>query len=197
MMRPLVMDFPDDPVVVDISDQYMFGPCLMVNPVYRYKARERMVYFPENTGWYELHTGRYMAGGQWLEVEAPYEVIPLYAREGSILPVGPALEYVDQKPADPLHFYIFGGADGEFNLYEDEGLNYNYEKGDFAAITFRYKDDSRTLIIEDRQGKFDGMLDQRTFLFTLITGEHKRPIGFEEEAQHTLQYDGRKIEFQL
>ncbi|TFH20344.1 MAG: DUF5110 domain-containing protein, partial [Bacteroidia bacterium] len=197
LMRPLVMDFPSDPEVENISDQYLFGPSIMVNPVYRYKARERNVYFPGEKGWYDLHTGRYFQGGQWMKVDAPYEQIPLYVRAGAILPAGPAIQYVNEKPADPIHLFVFGGADGEFTLYEDEGLNYNYENGDFATIVLRYDDAAKSLTIEERQGSFDGMTHLRTFHVTLIDEEHPGSLLLDSRPGHTVQYEGQKTVLQL
>jgi alpha-D-xyloside xylohydrolase len=197
LMRPLVMDFPSDPEVGNISDQYLFGPSIMVNPVYRYKARERNVYFPGGKGWYDLHSGSYFQGGQWMKVDAPYEQIPLYVKAGAILPVGPAIQYVNEKPADPIHLFVFGGADGEFTLYEDEGLNYNYEKGDFATIVLRYDDAAKSLTVEARQGSFKGMTDLRTFHVTLIDEEHPGSLLLDARPGHTLQYDGQKTMLQL
>lgn len=197
LMRPLVMDFPSDPEVVNISDQYLFGPCIMVNPVYRYRARERSVYFPGEKGWYNLQTGKYIQGGKWQEVDAPYEQIPLYVRSGAILPVGPAIEFVGEKPADPIHLFVFRGADGAFTLYEDEGLNYNYEKGDYATIDIRYQDATKTLILEKRQGTFEGMIETRIFHISLIDGENPGMLDFDSRPEHSFQYDGSKAEIQL
>ena len=197
LMRALVMDFPSDPEVVNISDQYLFGPSLMVNPVYRYRARERRVYFPGEQGWYDLHTGKYIQGSQWLEVDAPYEQIPLHVRAGAILPVGPAIEFVGEKPADPIHLFVFRGADGAFTLYEDEGLNYNYEKGDYATIDILYQDATKTLILEERQGSYEGMTEKRIFHVSLIDGEDPGILDFDSTPEHSFQYDGSKVEIQL
>lgn len=197
LMRPLVMDFPSDPEVADISDQYLFGPSILVNPVYRYKARERRVYFPGEKGWYDLHTGSYIEGGQWLEVEAPYEQIPLFIRAGAILPVGPDIEYVNEKPEEAIHLFVFAGADGTFTLYEDEGLNYNYEKGDFSTIEIRYEDAAGKLTLGERQGSFQGMVDQRTIQVTLIDREHPSALSWDQVPQHILTYDGGEIVIQL
>jgi len=197
LMRPLVMDHPSDPEVVNISDQYLFGPSIMVNPVYTYKARERRVYFPGESGWYDLNGGSYYRGGQWLDVEAPYEQIPLFVRAGAILPVGPDIEYVGEKPEEPIHLFVFGGADGEFTLYEDEGLNYNYEKGEFSTISIRYDDATGMLTLGERQGSFEGMSGQRTFHVTRIDQEHPGGLSFDQEAEHSLVYEGGKMIIQL
>jgi alpha-D-xyloside xylohydrolase len=163
IMRPLVMDFTADANVNDISTQYMFGPALMVCPVYTYGARQREVYFPAGSVWYDYYTGARIEGGQTLTVDAPYEHIPLFVRGGAILPVGPDMQYSDEKPADVIDLYVFAGSNGQFNLYEDEGVNYNYEKGQYALIPFTYNDAAGTLTIGERQGEFPGMLRERTF----------------------------------
>jgi alpha-D-xyloside xylohydrolase len=163
IMRPLVMDFTQDVKVNNISDQYMFGPALMVCPVYEYGARKRDVYFPAGSVWYDYYTGARIEGGQTVSVDAPYEHIPLYIRGGSILPMGPDMQYSDEKPADVIDLYVFAGKDGQFNLYEDEGVNYNYEKGQYALIPIAYNDAEGTLTIGNRKGEFPGMLKERTF----------------------------------
>ncbi len=163
IMRPLVMDFMDDPDVTDIGDTYMFGPAFMAAPVYEYGARSREVYFPECEGWYDFYTSRFMKGGVTAKVDAPYERMPLYVRAGSIVPFGPQMQWSDEKPADVIDLYIYKGADGSFTLYEDENVNYNYEKGLYAMIDFNYDDSEGTLKIGERRGEFPGMLKSRTF----------------------------------
>lgn len=163
IMRALVMDHGNDPEVHDIGDQYMFGDALMVCPVYEYEATRREVYFPGTTGWYDFYTGKFIHGGQRLQVDAPYSRMPLYVKEGAIVPFGPEIEYTDEKKPERVTLYVFAGKDGAFTLYEDEGVNYNYEKGDYATIDFRYDDASRTLVIGDREGSFEGMLQERVF----------------------------------
>ena len=134
MMRGLAMDFNGDANVYDIPDQWMFGPAFMACPVSQYKARNRSVYFPQQCGWYNLYTGDYVEGGQTLVVDAPYERMPVFVREGSIVPFGPEMEWCDEKPAELINLYVYQGADASFQLYEDEGTNYNYEKGKYATI---------------------------------------------------------------
>lgn len=191
IMRPLVMDFGSDKKVENIGDQFMFGPAFMVNPVYKYGARNRDVYFPENSNWYDYYTGKYITGGQQLNVDAPYDKIPLYIREGAIVPVGPELQYTSEKPADNMVLYVYQGKDGDFTLYEDEGVNYNYEKGQFARIPFHYNDAAGTLTIEAREGAFNGMLKNRSF--TIVTVSKNNPQAFKFDAKgKTVKYDGTK-----
>ena len=163
IMRPLVMDFMADANVLNVSDTYMFGPAFMAAPVYEYGARTRDIYFPECEGWYDFYTGRYQEGGVRKTVDAPYGRMPLYVRAGSVVPFGPDMQWSDEKPADVIDLYVYQGADGSFTLYEDENVNYNYEKGAYAMIDFSYDDKMKLLTIEERKGEFPGMLDERTF----------------------------------
>jgi alpha-D-xyloside xylohydrolase len=163
IMRPLVMDFMADANVLNIGDTYMFGPSFMVAPVYEYGARSREVYFPKCGGWYDYYTGRFQEGGVRKRVDAPYGRMPLYVRAGSILPVGPEIQWSDEKPADVIDLYVYQGADGEFTLYEDENVNYNYENGAYTMIDFAYSEADQTLKIGARRGAFPGMPAERTF----------------------------------
>jgi len=191
MMRGLPMDFPGDPKVRDLSDQWMFGPALMPCPVYEYKARSREVYFPEG-GWYDFYTGAYIAGGQTLTADAPYERIPLYVRAGSIIPFGPDMQWSDEKPADNIRLYVYAGRDADFTLYEDDGVTYGYEKGAYATIPIHWDDASRTLTLGERKGSFPGMLETRTFTVVVVDPEH--PAGFVPDASGTeMTYEGTEI----
>jgi len=196
-MRGLVMDFTADSKVYDIKDQYMFGPSLLVNPVYEYKARNRDVYLPASTGWYDFYTGEYYNGGQTLDAPAPFDKMPLFVRAGSIIPFGPELQYSTEKEADTLSLFIYTGSDGKFILYEDENLNYNYEKGAYTLIPIVYNDEAKTLTIEERQGEFAGVLQERTFnIFIISPGS---PLGADPDAEpdSTVEYEGSSIEIKL
>lgn len=177
IMRALVMDFSKDSRVNNIGDQYMFGNALMVCPVYTYKATEREVYFPATTGWYDFYTGAFIEGGQQKRVAAPYERMPLFVKEGAIIPFGPEIQYTDEKKPEQITLYVFAGKNGSFTLYEDEGVNYNYEKGVFATIDFRYDDASQTLEIGDREGSFDGMLQERTFQIVYVDKNSQKGVN--------------------
>ena len=191
MMRGLPMDFPGDPKVRDLSDQWMFGPALMPCPVYEYKARSREVYFPEG-GWYDFYTGAYIAGGQTITADAPYERIPLYVRAGSIIPFGPDMQWSDEKPADNIRLYVYAGRDADFTLYEDDGVTYGYEKGAYAMIPIHWDDASRTLTLGERKGSFPGMLETRTFTVVVVDPAH--PAGFAPDASGTeVHYTGTEV----
>jgi alpha-D-xyloside xylohydrolase len=168
IMRALPMDFPADPKVDSISDQYMFGPAFLVSPVTQPRAASREVYLPAGTTWTNFWTGQTSDGGQQIDVPAPREILPLFVRAGSIIPIGPALQYASEKPADPIELRIYPGADGNFNLYEDEGDSYDYEKGVYAVIPIRWNDAAKTLTIGARQGQFPGILRSRTFSVAFI-----------------------------
>jgi len=178
IMRPLVMDYPMDKVARNVSDEYLFGPSLLVCPVYKYGARSREVYFPAGADWYEAYSGTVIKGGQTQQVNAPYERIPLYIPSGSIIPYNPKnLQYTDEQPADTLTLYVYAGKDGKFTLYEDESTNYNYEKGKYAMIPIQYNEAKRELIIGERKGEFKGMLRERTFQVVYVTPNAPVPLG--------------------
>ena len=197
LMRALVMDFADDKNVLDIPDQWMFGPAFMACPVGYYKARNRQVYFPEQCGWYDLYSGEYIDGGQKLIVDAPYGRIPVYVREGSIIPFGPEVQWSDEKSAELINLYIYTGADGQFQLYEDEGTNYNYEKGKYATIDFNYNEATRTLTIGQRKGNFNGMLKQRRFNVVVVNRDHARKLDLENPAGQMVEYNGKQVTVKL
>ena len=150
----------------------MFGPSFLVAPVYEYGARNRDVYFPEG-GWYDFYTSEFVAGGVSKKVAAPYGRMPLYVRAGSIIPVGPEIQWSDEKSADVIDLYVYKGANGNFTLYEDENVNYNYEKGLCSMIDFSYDDSEGILTIADRRGEFPGMLQTRTFNVIAIGSNHR------------------------
>lgn len=193
IMRGLVMDFPGDPEVLEIADQYMLGPAFLVNPVYEYKARSREVYLPGSVGWYDFHTGEFYEGGRAITVNAPLSQMPLFVREGSIVPFGPPVQFVGDKPADPITLYVYTGRDGQFSIYEDGGTNYDYEEGAYASIRLSYDDTSKALTIGEREGDFEGMLDHRTFRIVWVTKE--QPVGFDSTvgADAAVQYTGEEV----
>ena len=211
LMRPLVMDFNGDREVENIGNQWMFGPALMACPIGYYKARNRSVYFPAQCSWYNLYTGEMIidaANGQCsmvngqsasrrLVVEAPYEQIPVYVRAGAIIPFGPEMEWSDEKPAELIHLYVYAGQDGSFQLYEDEGTNYNYEKGKYATIDITYDDATRTVSFGARKGQFAGMLKNRQFNIVLISKEHPQPLNLDNPSGKLVSYNGKAITVKL
>ena len=197
LMRALVMDFNGDKNVENIGNQWMFGPALMACPVGYYKARNRSVYFPEQCGWYNLYTGEYIAGGQRLIVDAPYEQIPVFVREGAIIPFGPEMEWSDEKPAELINLYVYAGQNGRFRLYEDEGTNYNYEMGKYATIDITYDDTSRTVSFGARKGRFEGMLKDRRFNVVFISKDAPKTLNLDNPEGKMVQYNGKAVSVQL
>jgi alpha-D-xyloside xylohydrolase len=171
-MRPLIMDFAGDRQAMDVGDQFLFGPAILVNPVTDPGAISRRLYLPK-ARWYDFWSGAPVEGGRAIEAEAPLERMPLYVRAGSILPLGPAIEYTGEKPADPIELRVYRGADGHFTLYEDEGDTYHYEQGQYATIAFDWNEAARSLTIGPRQGSFPGMLAARTFHVVFVGGPEK------------------------
>ncbi|HEX5024019.1 MAG TPA: TIM-barrel domain-containing protein, partial [Agriterribacter sp.] len=192
IMRGLIMDFATDANVKNIADQYMFGPSLLVNPVHAYKATTRKVYLPAGQGWYDLYSGIYANGGQQITANAPYERMPVFVREGAIVPFGPGLQYAAEKPADDITLYVYTGKDAAFNLYEDEGVNYNYEKGKYSNIPISYNEASKTLTIGKREGEFDGMLKSRMFRIVWITKNKPAALDFSRPADTAVSYNGNE-----
>jgi alpha-D-xyloside xylohydrolase len=197
LMRALVMDFNGDKEVEDIGNQWMFGPALMACPVGYYKARNRSVYFPEQCGWYNLYTNEYIAGGQRLVVDAPYEQIPVFVREGAIIPFGPEMEWSDEKPAELINLYVYAGQNGSFQLYEDEGTNYNYEKGKYSTIDITYDDAAKTVSFGARKGQFNGMLKNRRFNIVLITKDAPKALDLDNPQGTMVQYNGKAVSVKL
>ncbi|HKI68499.1 MAG TPA: TIM-barrel domain-containing protein, partial [Verrucomicrobiae bacterium] len=191
MMRPLVMDFRGDTNVYDIANQYLFGPALMVCPVTHPGVTNRSVYLPAGTRWIDFWTGKALSGGQRIEAAAPIETGPLFVRAGSIIPYGPAVQYAMAK-ADPVELRVYRGANGHFTLYEDEGDNYDYEKGKYSTIPISWNDAAQTLAIGARQGSFPGMLKEHTFNIVWVSRNHGVGISSTEQPDTVIHYTGRK-----
>ncbi|MFX1703986.1 glycoside hydrolase family 31 protein [Chitinophaga sp. CC14] len=194
IMRGLAMDFATDTAVLNITDQYMFGPSLLINPVYEYRQTKRALYLPRSAGWYDLYSGKWYAGGQKITADAPYERMPLFVKAGSIVPFGPGLQYTTEKQADTLTLNIYTGADASFNLYEDEGANYNYEKGAFSIIPVKYTQATGTVTVGDRKGSFNGMLQKRTIRINIIAPNEPRRLDLDAKCDKEVVYEGRKID---
>ena len=144
-MRALVMDFPADRKTFNIADEFLFGPALLASPMTEAGATSRSVYLPAEATWYDFWTGASLPGGSAVSAAAPLDRIPLFVLAGSIIPMGPELQYTNEKPADPIELRIYPGADGRFALYEDDGESYAYEKNERAIISLDWKDATKTL----------------------------------------------------
>lgn len=203
MMRALPMDFCNDSNVADVKDQWMFGPAIMACPVGEYKARSREVYFPsdgQRNIWYDFYTGRKVNGSG--VVNAPYERIPLFVKAGSIIPFGPEMQWSDEKQPEAINLYVYDGADGNFLLYEDEGTNYNYEKGQYATINFQFNNDTKQLTIGKRDGKFPGMLKKRIFNVVFVNESFNQlnadgEINLDNPQGIKVTYNGKEVKVKL
>ena len=208
LMRALVMDYAHDRKAATRNDEYLFGRNLLVKPVtdpmYTWKDDNKRghliypdvkqaaapveVYLPEGNDWYDFWTNERLNGGQTLRRPCPIDIMPVYVKAGSILPWGPDVQYASEKPWDDLEIRVYPGADATFTLYEDEGDNYNYEKGAFTEITFNWKDATRELTIGTRQGAFKGMLKHRRF-HIVVMGENG--------TTRQVDYDGTLLRLSL
>ena len=206
IMRALPFDFMNDSATFNINNQYMFGPSIMVNPVVEplyYHANnvkidssdyKREVYLPKATRWFNFWTGKQYEGGTNIKADASYETMPLFVRAGSIIPMGPFLQYTTEKPADTIELRVYSGTNGSFTLYEDENDNYNYEKGKYATIDFTWIDASKTLTIADRKGDFAGILKKRVFNIVLVGENHGTGVEICKIPDKTVKYRGLKME---
>jgi alpha-D-xyloside xylohydrolase len=192
-MRALAMDFPSDRKALDIADEFMFGPAVLVNPVTEAGATARRVYLPVGANWYDFWTGAIVKGGQTVNAAAPLETMPLYVRAGAIIPMGPELQYTSEKPADPIELRVYCGSDAKFSLYEDDGQSYDYEKGAHATISFKWSDASQTLTIGARTGTFPGMLGERTFNIVLVGKDHGVGEQPTASADRAVRYTGQAV----
>ena len=198
MMRGLVMDFNGDEKVLDIKDQWMFGSALMACPVGEYQKYSREVYLPKQKGWYDFYTGAYHAGGQTIVADAPYDKIPVFIPEGAILPIGPEMQWSDEKKPELIDLYVYAGKDGSYTLYEDEGTNYNYEKGKYAVIDFKYDDARKQVIIGARKGSFDGMLQKRRFNIILVDQKKQQGVNLAKSPKgKVVKYAGQAMTVKL
>jgi len=191
-MRPLVMDFRTDVRAQNTWDEFMYGPSFLVSPVTEPGATSRRVYLPK-AKWYDFWNGIVVGGEREVTGEAPLDRLPLYVRAGSILPLGPELEWSTEKAADPIEVRVYRGSDGTFTMYEDENDTYNYEKGAYATIPLRWDDAKGILTIGDRQGQFPGMLASRTFRVVFVGENHGVGIAPSDTADKVVTYSGKQV----
>lgn len=203
-MRPLFSDFSQDRQVWNMTDEFMFGRSILAAPILDPQYTEEEVirgevkgvdwtaaktvqkYLPKGSFWYDFWSGKQYAGGQTVTLETALNRVPMFVRAGSILPMGPVAQYVGEKKWDNLELRIYPGADASFMLYEDEGDNYNYEKGIYATIPIRWTERTRTLTIGERKGTYPGMPEKRKF--TIVT-----PDG----NQQTIEYGGQSVKMKI
>lgn len=205
MLRALAFDFRHDPHTFDIRDEYMFGPAFLVCPVttpmyfavdstpLSHVEKTRAVYLPMGSDWYDFWTGKRYAGGQTIFADAPLETMPLYVCAGSIIPIGPKIQFTDEQPDAPIELWVYPGQDGRFSLYQDEGDNYNYEQGSFATIQLVWDDRARQLVLDKREGNYPGMQTIKTFRVVLADGKPFDPFAAETPDARTVLYQGQRM----
>lgn len=212
MMRALMMDFVQDKNTWDINDQYLFGKSIMVSPVTNAMyikpvvngrdtsnaedfgtLKTKQTYLPEGVDWYDFWTGEKLEGGVTVKKETPIDIMPIYVKAGSIIPMGPLVQYAEEKKWDSLEIRIYPGANGKFVLYEDENDNYNYEKGLYSTILFEWSDKNQTLTIHDKIGTFPGMLQNRIFNIIKVEGKKSTMVQSGGSADRTIEYTGKKM----
>ena len=212
MMRALVMDFANDKNALDINNEYMFGKSILVCPVTTpmyskivvngndtskvgdfNNIKSEEVYLPKGTDWIDFWTGEKHTGGQTITKETPIDIMPLFVKSGSIIPIGPKVQFAAEKNWDNLEIRIYPGANGEFTLYEDENDSYNYEDGIYSTITFKWDDAKKTLTIEDRKGSYPGVLAERKFKIIRVGNKKGIGINFTETFDKEVTYKGKQV----
>ena len=196
MMRPLVMDFREDENAISQTFEYLFGKSLLVAPITEPGVNELNVYLPKSVDWYNFWTGECLDGGQKVKTEAPLDKIPLFVKAGSIIPMGPFIQYAAEK-VDPIEIRIYPGASGEYTLYEDENDNYNYEQGKYSTISFTWNDGKHELTISDRKGSFSGMLKERKFKIVKVAVKNGTGIDTVNKYDKIVTYNGSKVNIVL
>ena len=192
MMRPLVMDFRNDAGATGSSYEYMFGKSLLVAPVVEPGVTQWNVYLPKSTTWYDFWTGKKFQGGQTITTPSPQYKIPVFVKAGSIVPMGKYLQYASEKAMDTLEIRIYTGANGAFTLYNDEGDNYNYEKGKYTSIPFAWNDQNQTLTVDRQKGAYAGAV--KKYVFNIVWVSEEKGIGIDISPRRaSVVYTGNKI----
>lgn len=150
------------------------------------QPKTTQVYLPQGADWYDFNSNKHYQGGQTITLESRINLVPVFARAGAIIPMGPDVQYATEKKWDNLELRVYAGADGSFTLYEDEGDNYNYEKGVYSTIALKWDNKARRLTIAKRQGSYPGMLGSRSFRVTLVDQQGKA-------VTKTVNYTGRNV----
>lgn len=195
VMRHLIFDYRTDVNVNNIDDQFMFGPFMMINPVASEGITSRDVYLPAGQ-WYDFWTGELIEGAQTINTSAPLDRIPIFIKAGSIIPMGPEIQYA-MESVDPLEIRVYKGSDGSFNLYEDEGDSYNYETGQYSIIPLGYNESTTRLTIGSRQGNYTGMPENRTFKIIWVDEGYGTGINYPVTYDTIVSYNGSEVIVQL
>lgn len=192
IMRALYLDYPQDKNVYNLDSEFLLGHSLLVAPVTTEGSKTASVYLPAGI-WFDFWTGQSINGGRMIEKATPMDIIPLYLKAGTILPWGPKVEYSSEKKWDQLEIRVYPGANGNFTLYEDEGDNYNYEKGKFTEIHFHWNNKTKQLTIGQRKGAYNGMLASRKFNILMVN--EANGISYENATKFdkVVAYTGKQV----
>jgi alpha-D-xyloside xylohydrolase len=192
LMKALPFVYPNDASLRTIGDQFLFGDSLLVNPVTEPHSTARRLALPAGDGWVDFWTGQTYPGGQSIIANAPLDRMPIFVRQGSIVPMGPVVESAADAE-EPLEIRVYSGRDADFQLYEDSGDGYEYEHGARATIHLHWDNAQRALSIGDRSGTFPGVKRERTFRVVVVT--HSRGVGLESEKEvdRAVKYDGHRV----
>jgi alpha-D-xyloside xylohydrolase len=195
IMRPLIMDWRSDPSVWEVGDEFMFGPALLVAPVTKAHAEQRDVYLPTASAWYDFWTGAQVEKGL-ISSEAPLDRIPVYVRAGAILPLGPELEYAAQHPEGPIELRVYRGADGHFDLYDDEGDGYGYEQKAQSIIPIEWNDAEQRLTFGPRTGSYPGMPQSIRFHVIFVGLNHGAGAAVSSVIDEDVIYSGISVQIE-
>jgi alpha-D-xyloside xylohydrolase len=196
MMRALPLQFPNEPGVREIQDQFMFGPSLLINPVVEKGATEREVWLPSSAGWVDFWTGKRWQGGESVKADAPLARIPIYVKQGSILVLGASVQSAKDDPG-PLEVRVYSGQDADFTLYEDQGDGYAYESGQRATVPLHWDDRRHSLSIGPTDGSFPGMSNHMTLRIVNVDPSHGLGIFPENNADRVVEYDGHRVSVEV
>jgi alpha-D-xyloside xylohydrolase len=194
MYRALIMDFRTDTHVYNIQDQFMFGNEFLVSPVIEQHANSRKVYLPKTPGgWIDFWTGKKYESNQTIDAAAPLETIPLFVKAGSIVPMGPFIQYAEEKTNGEIELRVYTGSDGSFSLYEDENDNFDYKKGMYSIIPFSWNENTKTLVIGSRKGTYPEMIKKRKIKIVFVDENHGVGMEFEKQPLQEIMYTGRSV----
>jgi alpha-D-xyloside xylohydrolase len=207
MTRSLLFDFNNDVKVYDIKDEFMFGGAFLVCPVNSpmYYApgnkplqgieKTRAVYLPSGISWVDFWTGKQYEGGQSVVAGAPIDHIPVFVKAGSIVPMGPVVQFSSAMPDAPWEVRVYPGKDGKFTVYEDEGDNYNYQKGKSATFDLTWDNKKHELTIGGRKGAFDGLVKKRWLNIVIV--KDGAGTGLSETEGKKIEYTGLRTVVKL
>jgi alpha-D-xyloside xylohydrolase len=196
MMKALPFVYPNDQSLRDVSDQFFFGNSLLINPVTDPGSTKRKVVLPAGSDWFDFWSGQKCRGGQTIVADAPLDKMPIFVREGSIVPLGPSIQYAAESQ-DPIELRIYGGKDADFQLYQDAGDGYAYEHGERATINMHWNDKSQELTIGDRSGSFPGLHDKIHLNVVLVRQGHGAGSEADKSFDNSMTYEGHRMTTRL